>query len=151
MSKDIARTFSRAFRLKAIERMDAGENVSALSRELGVKREITRGRLIHGITRGRLIHFVREAAVRCRRGSFAFGPVRAGRWGEISSRSVVVVGNGKFWKWIRRPRIPPHSGWGSGCNCCGTMQLYHHSRHARPRWIVGRQLQSDLKQCNDLD
>ena len=40
MSKDIARTFSRAFRLKAIERMDAGENVSALSRELGVKREI---------------------------------------------------------------------------------------------------------------
>lgn len=40
MSKDIVRTFSRAFRLKAIERMDAGENVSALSRELGVKREI---------------------------------------------------------------------------------------------------------------
>jgi hypothetical protein len=43
--------------------------------------------------------------VRRRRGAFAFGPVRAGRWGEISSRSVVVVGNGKFWKWIRRPRI----------------------------------------------
>ena len=40
MSKDVARSFSRAFRLKAIERMDAGENVSALSRELGVKREI---------------------------------------------------------------------------------------------------------------
>jgi transposase len=40
MSKEVARTFSRAFRLKAIERMDAGENVSALSRELGVKREI---------------------------------------------------------------------------------------------------------------
>jgi transposase len=40
MSKAIARTFSRAFRLKAIARMDAGENVSALSRELGVKREI---------------------------------------------------------------------------------------------------------------
>jgi len=40
MSKNVARTFSRAFRLKAIERMDAGENVSALSRELGVKREI---------------------------------------------------------------------------------------------------------------
>ncbi len=30
--------FSRASKLKAIERMDAGENVSALSRELGVKR-----------------------------------------------------------------------------------------------------------------
>ena len=40
MSKDIARTFSRAFKLKAIERMDAGENVSALSRELGVKRVV---------------------------------------------------------------------------------------------------------------
>ena len=36
MSKDIVRTFSRAFKLKAIERMDAGENVSALSRDLGV-------------------------------------------------------------------------------------------------------------------
>lgn len=40
MSKDAARTISRAFKLKAIERMDAGENVSALSRELEVKREI---------------------------------------------------------------------------------------------------------------
>ena len=40
MSEDRGRTFSRAFKLKAIERMDAGENVSALSRELGVKREI---------------------------------------------------------------------------------------------------------------
>lgn len=40
MSKDVSRSFSRAFRLKAIERMDAGENVSALSRELGVKREV---------------------------------------------------------------------------------------------------------------
>ena len=38
MSQRGARTFSRAFKLKAIERMDAGENVSALSRELGVKR-----------------------------------------------------------------------------------------------------------------
>jgi transposase-like protein len=37
MSKDIVRTFSRAFKLKVIERMDAGENVSALSRERGVK------------------------------------------------------------------------------------------------------------------
>ena len=40
MSEDRGRTFSREFKLKAIERMDAGENVSALSRELGVKREI---------------------------------------------------------------------------------------------------------------
>jgi transposase-like protein len=40
MEDDGMRTFSRAFKLKAIERMDAGENVSALSRELGVKREI---------------------------------------------------------------------------------------------------------------
>lgn len=40
MSEDLARIFSRAFKLKAIARMDAGENVSALSRELLVKREI---------------------------------------------------------------------------------------------------------------
>jgi transposase-like protein len=40
MSDFEARTFSRAFKLKAIERMAAGENVSALSRELTVKREV---------------------------------------------------------------------------------------------------------------
>ncbi len=40
MTQEIARTFSRAFKLKAISRMDAGENVSALSRELEIKREI---------------------------------------------------------------------------------------------------------------
>jgi len=40
MTQEMARTFSRAFKLKAISRMDAGENVSALSRELEVKREI---------------------------------------------------------------------------------------------------------------
>lgn len=40
MSEDRFRTFSREFKLKAIGRMDAGENVSALSRELEVKREI---------------------------------------------------------------------------------------------------------------
>jgi transposase-like protein len=34
MSKERLRTFSRAFKLKAIERMDAGDNVNALSREL---------------------------------------------------------------------------------------------------------------------
>ena len=33
MSEDRGRSFSREFKLKAIERMDAGENVSALSRE----------------------------------------------------------------------------------------------------------------------
>jgi transposase len=37
MSKEGAR-FSRALKLKSIERMDAGESVSALSHELGVKR-----------------------------------------------------------------------------------------------------------------
>lgn len=40
MKEGALRSFSRAFKLKSIERMDAGENVSALSRELGVKREI---------------------------------------------------------------------------------------------------------------
>lgn len=40
MSTNGSRSFSRAFKLKAIERMDAGENVSALSRELSVKREM---------------------------------------------------------------------------------------------------------------
>ncbi len=40
MSSVEARSFSRVFKLKAIERMDGGENVSALSRELMVKREM---------------------------------------------------------------------------------------------------------------
>jgi transposase len=40
MSEGGLRAFSRAMKLKAIARMDAGENVSALSRELKVKREI---------------------------------------------------------------------------------------------------------------
>lgn len=40
MSKSVSRSFSRVFKLKAIERMDSGENVSALSRELEVKREV---------------------------------------------------------------------------------------------------------------
>jgi transposase len=40
MDEDGGRAFSRGFKLKAIERMDAGENISALSRELGVKRAI---------------------------------------------------------------------------------------------------------------
>ena len=34
------RSFSREFKLRAVQRMEAGENVSALSRELTVKREI---------------------------------------------------------------------------------------------------------------
>jgi len=38
MSKQSHRSFSRAFKLKAIERMDAGENVSALAGELAVQR-----------------------------------------------------------------------------------------------------------------
>ncbi len=40
MSEKMARSFSRAFKLKVIERMAAGENVSALARELAVKREL---------------------------------------------------------------------------------------------------------------
>lgn len=40
MSERVARSFSRAFKLKVIERMAAGENVSALARELAVKREL---------------------------------------------------------------------------------------------------------------
>ena len=40
MSRNGSRSFSRAFKLKAIERMDGGDNVSALSRELSVKREM---------------------------------------------------------------------------------------------------------------
>ena len=40
MSKEGSRGFSRAFKLKVIERMAAGENVSALSRELAVKRTL---------------------------------------------------------------------------------------------------------------
>lgn len=34
------RSFSREFKLRAVQRMEAGENVSALARELTVKREI---------------------------------------------------------------------------------------------------------------
>jgi len=41
MEDDGMRIFSRAFKLTVIERMDAGENVSALSRELGIKGEIS--------------------------------------------------------------------------------------------------------------
>lgn len=40
MSEKELRSFSRAMKLAAIARMDAGENVSALARELQVKREI---------------------------------------------------------------------------------------------------------------
>jgi transposase len=40
MSDDERRTFSREFKLKAVERLEAGESGSALSVELGVKRTI---------------------------------------------------------------------------------------------------------------
>ena len=40
MSNAQARSFSRAFKLDVVRRMEAGENVSALSREVGVKRTI---------------------------------------------------------------------------------------------------------------
>ena len=38
MTKKGSRNFSRSFKLSAIERMESGENISALSRELMVKR-----------------------------------------------------------------------------------------------------------------
>lgn len=40
MSKEQARSFSREFKLRAVQRMESGENVSALARELTVKRAI---------------------------------------------------------------------------------------------------------------
>jgi transposase-like protein len=40
MPKPEVRSFSREFKLAAVQRMEAGENVSALSRELEVKRTI---------------------------------------------------------------------------------------------------------------
>jgi transposase-like protein len=40
MSKLEARSFSRAFKLEVVRRMEAGESVSALSREVSVKRQI---------------------------------------------------------------------------------------------------------------
>jgi transposase len=40
MADGRARRFERAFKIAALERMAAGENVSALSRELGVRRKL---------------------------------------------------------------------------------------------------------------
>ena len=40
MSKSGVRSFSREFKLRAVQRMEAGENVSALARELTIKRVI---------------------------------------------------------------------------------------------------------------
>lgn len=40
MSKRESRTFSREFKLEAVRRIEAGENVRALARELGIKRAI---------------------------------------------------------------------------------------------------------------
>ena len=40
MSKVEARSFSRAFKLDVVRRMEAGENIAALSREVEVKREV---------------------------------------------------------------------------------------------------------------
>ena len=39
MAEETKRRFSREFKLAAIRRMEAGENVSALARELGVRRK----------------------------------------------------------------------------------------------------------------
>jgi transposase len=40
MSKSIARVFSREFKHDAVRRMEAGENVSALARELSIRRKL---------------------------------------------------------------------------------------------------------------
>ena len=40
MTDGKARQYARAFKLAALERMAAGENVSALSRELGIRRRL---------------------------------------------------------------------------------------------------------------
>lgn len=40
MSREDARVFTREFKLEAVRRIEAGENVSALARELMVKREV---------------------------------------------------------------------------------------------------------------
>jgi transposase len=40
MADGKARRFERAFKIAALERMAAGENVSALSRELGIRRKL---------------------------------------------------------------------------------------------------------------
>jgi transposase len=39
MAKEAARRFSREFKLAALRRMQGGENVSALARELGIRRK----------------------------------------------------------------------------------------------------------------
>lgn len=40
MGSSARRVFSRDFKLSAVERMLSGENVSALARELGVRRKL---------------------------------------------------------------------------------------------------------------
>ena len=40
MSKSPPRTFSREFKLGVVKRIEAGENVSAMARELSIKREL---------------------------------------------------------------------------------------------------------------
>jgi transposase-like protein len=40
MSKAIARVFSREFKLEVVRRMEAGTNISALARELGIRRKL---------------------------------------------------------------------------------------------------------------
>lgn len=40
MSKPSSRTFGREYKLLVVKRMESGENISALSRELKIKREV---------------------------------------------------------------------------------------------------------------
>ena len=56
MSSREARSFGREFKLRAVQRIEAGENVSALARELMVKREV-------------LYRWRRRSAAQARRGA----------------------------------------------------------------------------------
>jgi len=40
MSERVVRSFSREYKLEVVKRMESGENISALARELKIKREV---------------------------------------------------------------------------------------------------------------
>jgi transposase-like protein len=40
MSERVVRSFSREYKLEVVKRMESGENISALARELQIKREV---------------------------------------------------------------------------------------------------------------
>jgi hypothetical protein len=81
MSKEERRRFSREFKLKAVERLEAGESGSALARELDVQRI--------------LIYRWRDAvrhSVSCPRNPWASAPDRApGGSGGLSAVHIITV------------------------------------------------------------